>query len=304
MCIEEGVECAPLEKTPRKIYKVEDSFVVDEIASTDLLAEADLIINMSKIKTHGLTKLTCCIKNMFGTVILSNKGQMHARFPLLDHFTSMLVDVYSVSKPQLTVIDGYLCQEGKGPAAGDVVKLDLILAGYDGVALDTTVCSIIQINPNEVAYLPKAHQRKLGSMNLDEFTFVGESIASVTRPFKIPGTKIPNFKIPARITEYMGKTLFRSRLTIDPAKCLLCGMCWKNCPVEALIPPEEKTIGKSIPAWKNSKCITCYCCTELCPHEAIDFHVNPLRNALFSWLGVGVISILAIIAIILGITLS
>lgn len=304
VCTEEEVECAPLEKTPRKIYPVKDGFVLKEIASTHLLEDADLIINIPKIKTHGLTTLTCCIKNMFGTVMLSNKGQMHARFPMVDAFTSALVDVYSVSCPQLTVIDGYLCQEGKGPAAGDVVKLDLILAGFDGVALDSTVCNIIGVDPSQVMYLPKAEQRNLGSMKLEDFTFVGEEIASVKRPFKLPSIKIPKFKIPTKITEYLGKVLFKSRLKVVPSKCLLCGMCWKNCPVDALVPPEEKIVGKTIPAWDRSKCISCYCCTELCPHEAIDFHVNPARNFLLSKLGISIIAFVVVIGAFLGIVLS
>ncbi|UYP46228.1 hypothetical protein NEF87_002513 [Candidatus Lokiarchaeum ossiferum] len=304
VCIDENVECAPLEKTPRKIYSVKNGFVLDEIASTHLLEDADLIINIPKIKTHGLTTLTCCIKNMFGTVMLGNKAQMHARFPMVDAFTSALVDVYSVSSPQLTVIDGYLCQEGKGPAAGDVVKLDLILAGYDGVALDTTVCKIIDVDPNQVMYLPKAEQKNLGSMKLDDYTFVGEKIESVKRPFKLPSIKIPKFKIPKKITEYLGKILFKSRLKVDPSKCVLCGKCWQNCPVDALTPPEEKQVGKTVPLWDKKKCITCYCCTELCPHEAIDFHVNPTRNFLLSKLGISIIAFLVIIGVFLRIVLS
>ena len=47
-------------------------------------------------------------------------------------------------------------------------------------------------------------------------------------------------------------------------------MCWENCPVDAITPPEEKKIGKSIPNWDKDKCIVCYCCTELCPYEAIE----------------------------------
>jgi len=169
VCDEEGVECLPLEKTKREIYPVPNPLVLNEVVSTKLLKEVDLIINLPKIKTHTLTYLTCCIKNMFGIILLANKASIHALFPRREEFASALVDIYSVSVPQLTVVDGYLCQEGNGPSAGDVVKLDLILAGYDPVALDTLVCKIIGLDPDRVLYLAKAEAKGLGSMALEEF---------------------------------------------------------------------------------------------------------------------------------------
>ncbi|MHA1459064.1 MAG: DUF362 domain-containing protein, partial [Promethearchaeota archaeon] len=155
VCEEEGAECLPFEKSERKIYKIEDPLELEEISSSKLIEEADLIINIPKIKTHWQCTLTCCIKNMFGIVLLANKAKTHAQAAVLDRFCSALADIYSVSKPQLTVIDGYICMEGKGPSSGDAVKLDLILAGYDPVALDSVVCKIIGFDPSEVLYLAK-----------------------------------------------------------------------------------------------------------------------------------------------------
>ena len=51
---------------------------------------------------------------MFGTIMLDEKVKIHAKFPHPEKFASALADIYSVSHPQLTVIDGYLCQEGNG----------------------------------------------------------------------------------------------------------------------------------------------------------------------------------------------
>ena len=65
VCEEEGVECIPFEKTERKIYQVPNPLELEEITSSQLIEEADLIINLPKIKTHGQCLLTCSIKNMF-----------------------------------------------------------------------------------------------------------------------------------------------------------------------------------------------------------------------------------------------
>jgi len=189
VCEEEGAECLPFEKSERKIYKIEDPLELEEISSSKLIEDADLIINIPKIKTHWQCTLTCCIKNMFGTVLLANKAKTHAQAAVLDRFCSELVDIYSVSKPQLTVIDGYICMEGQGPSSGDAVKLDLILAGYDPVALDSVVCKIIGFDPSEVLYLAKAEQKELGSTDLEKVEIIGKSIKDVYRKFKRPKLK-------------------------------------------------------------------------------------------------------------------
>ena len=296
VCKVEGAECVPFEKTERLIYEIKDPLELKEISSSRLIKEADLIINIPKIKTHWQCTLTCCIKNMFGTVLLANKAKTHAQAAILERFCSALVDIYSVSKPQLTVIDGYYCQEGQGPSSGDVVKLDLILAGYDGVALDTTVCKIIGFNLSEILYLEKAEKKKLGTTNLKNVEFFGETIESVFRKFKRPKLRPISMPLPRWLADYLGKIIFRANVKFDREKCKLCSTCWTNCPVNAINPPEEIKKG-NIPKWDSKKCITCFCCVELCPHEAVKFKINYIKNAIFSWMGLGCIAFLAIISL-------
>ena len=296
ICEEEGAICVPFEKTEREIYKVKDALELKEISSSRLIKEADLIINIPKIKTHWQCTLTCCIKNMFGTVLLANKSKTHAQAAKLERFCSALADIYSISKPQLTVIDGYYCQEGKGPSSGDVVKLDIILAGYDGVALDSTVCKIIGFDPSEILYLEKAEKKKLGTTDLDNVEFFGETIESVFRKFDRPKLRPISMPLPKWLADYLGKTVFRANVKFNKEKCKLCSTCWTNCPVNAITPPNEIKKG-NIPKWDSKKCITCFCCVELCPHEAVKFNINYVRNALFSWMGLGCIAFLAIITL-------
>jgi uncharacterized protein (DUF362 family)/Pyruvate/2-oxoacid:ferredoxin oxidoreductase delta subunit len=297
VCEEEGAECLPFEKSERKIYKIEDPLELEEISSSKLIEDADLIINIPKIKTHWQCTLTCCIKNMFGTVLLANKAKTHAQAAVLDRFCSALVDIYSVSKPQLTVIDGYFCMEGQGPSSGDAVKLDLILAGYDPVALDSVVCKIIGFDPSEVLYLAKAEQKELGSTDLEKVEIIGETIKDVYRKFKRPKLKPISMPLPKWLANYLGKTIFKATVKFNKEECKLCSTCWTNCPVGAITPPLEIKKG-NIPKWDSKKCITCFCCVELCPHEAVKFKINYIKNALFSWMGLGCIAFLAMIIIL------
>lgn len=301
VCDEEDAIAIAFEKTERKIYPVPNPLILNEIASTKLLEEVDLIINLPKIKTHSQCTLTCCIKNMFGTIILTKKAEKHARFPAIDQFASALVDIYSVSKPQLTVIDGFLAMEGNGPGAGDVVDdLKIIVAGYDGVAMDTLVCKIIGLDPAKVKYIKKGVVKGIGSSDLDEFKIVGQTIESVFRPFKLPRVMPISLRLPRPIAEYIGDKIFKSTIKIDVEKCQLCGTCWKNCPVDALASPEKLKIGEFIPIWDKEKCISCYCCAELCPYEAIEFKIKYFKNFLFSYLGLGFLSLITIIALLIA----
>lgn len=283
VCEEEGVDWTAFEKTERKTYSIKNPLVLSELTSSVLLEEADIIINIPKIKTHGQCLLTCSIKNMFGTAILGNKVRIHAQFSTKERFHSALVDIYSVSKPQLTVIDAYYCQEGNGPSAGDVVKLDLILAGFDPVALDTVACKLIGFNPDKVLHIRKAREKGLGS---NDFKIIGESIESVKRKFKKPRSYPVSFPLPKFLAVYVGKVIFRPTISFKMDKCILCGTCWQNCPVNAINPPKTLGKGLSLPKWKKGRCITCYCCAELCPQDAVDFKIMPYKNFLFSWLSV------------------
>lgn len=298
VCEEEDIEWIPFEKTERKIFQVKDPLVLKKFSGSILLDEVDIIINIPKIKTHGQCIMTCAIKNMFGTLILGNKASTHAKYPRYNDFSAALADIYSVSKPQLTLIDGYYCQEGNGPSAGDVVKLDIILAGYDPVALDTAVCEIIGLDHDEVLYIGKAREKGLGTSDLENFEILGKSISDVKRKFKIPKT-IPVAPLPKFLGKYVGKVLFRSSIKFDKSKCKLCSTCWKNCPVGAISPPKVLKQGKYVPKWDKSTCITCYCCAELCPYEAVDFKINVIKNVLTSWL---VVVLLILILTGIGIT--
>ena len=284
ICDQEGALAVGFEETPRHTYKVPRPLVVDEIVSSTILKEADIIINLPKIKTHGQCTLTCCIKNMFGTVIIGNKSKMHARFPTIDQFSSALADIYSAAPPQLTVVDGYLCQEGRGPASGDVVKLDLIMAGYGPVALDTAVCRVIDLDPKRVAHIGKAEQKGLGTMDLSRVQFLGATIEEVRRPFKIPRTAMLPFRVPQALTDYMAKVIFRATVSFNKDRCVRCGTCWQNCPTKAITPPVQLTDGTT-PVWDTSRCITCYCCAETCPHDAVNFRINIPKNLFTSWVG-------------------
>ena len=87
----------------------------------DPVRNADVVVNICKLKTHSLTKMSCGVKNFFGVIPGVEKFEMHARFASHEAFFEMLVDLCSAickDKTVITVCDGIIGMEGNGPTAG------------------------------------------------------------------------------------------------------------------------------------------------------------------------------------------
>ena len=135
------------------------------------------IISAAKLKTHMSTKVTLGMKNMFGLLPDKFKGKYHAK-----GISKVVVDINTVLKPALTVIDGFVAMEGKGPTAGTPVKMDLIIAGKDVVATDAIAARIMGMDPMEISHIRKAYQKGLG--NIDNIEIIGSKLEDVRREFK------------------------------------------------------------------------------------------------------------------------
>ncbi len=223
--------------------------------------DADVIINLPKIKTHGLTIFTCAVKNMYGVVPGLIKTEYHKKAPNPSKFAEYVVDIYALSKPQLNIVDGIIGMDGTGPSAGNPKELGMILASTDGVAVDVLLCDMLGKDPMKVPTNRIAVEQKLGEGNIDKIEIIGE--APIIHNFKWP----PNISstldmIPPSIAKGLMK-LFWSRPAIDSKVCTNCKTCVKSCPVDALI---ENT---PTPEFEYGECINCLCCMEMCPEKAV-----------------------------------
>jgi uncharacterized protein (DUF362 family) len=114
---------------------------------------------------------------MFGMLPDKLKFKYHAK-----GISKVVVDINTVIKPVLTVIDGFVAMEGKGPTDGTPVKMDLIIAGKDVVATDATGARVMGIDPHEISHIRGASEKGLG--NIDNIEIVGERLEDVKRVFK------------------------------------------------------------------------------------------------------------------------
>src|SRR3989304_2810010 len=135
------------------------------------------VISAAKLKTHANTVVTLGMKNMFGLLPDKFKGKYH-----LKGINKVVVDINTVLKPALTVIDGFIGMEGSGPIDGTPVPMNLIIAGTDVVATDATASRIMEIDPRDIKHIQRAYEKGLG--NIDDVQITGEKIETVKRTFK------------------------------------------------------------------------------------------------------------------------
>ena len=102
----------------------------------DAVLDADGLISLPKLKAHQLTRFTGAVKNQFGCVPGLLKNQQHARMPDVLNFATMLVDINTLIKPRLFIMDAVMAMEGNGPRSGRPRKLGLLLISTDPIALD------------------------------------------------------------------------------------------------------------------------------------------------------------------------
>lgn len=244
------------------------------------VAEAEVIINLPKLKTHGLTRYTGAVKNLFGCIPGLTKAEYHLRLPELTHFSRFLVELAQLVRPALTVMDAVVGMEGEGPSAGRPRHLGFILASPSLFALDQVAVALIGLSADAVPTTRLAREAGLVPP-LDEIAVLGEDLAAVAvHDFAVPPPGGTSFRLLGRQVSLGSLKLaarwLQPRPVFDPERCRRCGVCLKNCPAQAL------TLGPRRPAVELERCIRCFCCQELCPEQAVAIHRPVLARWLFS----------------------
>ncbi len=217
----------------------------------DYALNADKVIALPKLKTHSYQYLTLACKIMYGVVPGLTKAKYHAQFPRRTNFADMMLDILTLIKPQLYIMDGILAMQGQGPGSGDPVKMDLVLASTDHVAMDIAVCKILGIQPEGIPALKMAKVRGLWPEKIDY-------------PLHEPGEVAhKGFKLPNTADHLLTGKKPPKKSPVITDKCTACGECERICPKDAV-----KVKGR-IAEVTYSKCIRCFCCHEVCPEDAI-----------------------------------
>ena len=227
-------------------------------------------INLPVLKTHVVSAMTLGMKNPMGILPRPDRRAMHTL-----GIAQCIVDMNRGIKPDLTIVDGSVGQDGEGPLYGDKADLQVLVAGRDSLAVDLVCCQLVGIKPRHIPHLKLA----LEQLGKPSWTLVGEDVG-VIKQFRLPEQKTlyrfifwlmypldyPYSWIAERgrhfCTTLYGTGLVGTRPQINEASCTRCGVCVEACPLPDVI--DLKTLKVNY-----KTCQRCLLCYEACPENAI-----------------------------------
>jgi len=271
VCEEEGVEAVHADAESIELSapagKLFRSFTVCKC-----FAEADGIVQVGPLKTHGLMRLTGGVKLTFGCIPGLLKAQMHVKAKQRRDFADMLIDLHEAIAPRFTIIDAIVAMEGKGPGNGTPRPMGSLFAARNAHALDAALADRTAHQYRHIYTLVAAAER--GLIDLDKpYELAGNPFTPDTG--FVPSTQDFDSTADGLTSSLPGfaHRLVRDLVTAKPrlvneAACTRCGNCAEICGAHAI------TLAPT-PVYDYEACVRCYACTEICPTAAIS-EVAPL----------------------------
>ncbi len=160
--------------------------------------EADVVINLPKVKSHMQLTMTLGVKNLFGCVPGKMKAWWHMEAgKSADRFGEMLVETARAINPNLTIIDGIIGHEGNGPSGGEPRALGVLGAAANVFALDVAMLAVVNVEADLVPTAVAAQRLNLAPA-LSEIEFPLMSPVELNCPnWKLPDALMPiDFALP------------------------------------------------------------------------------------------------------------
>lgn len=236
--------------------------------------DADLVINLPKLKTHNLTRITGAMKNLFGLMPGLAKAQWHKHFPKPVEFSNFIVDLAQHLPCALTIMDGIEGMDGQGPSGGRVVTPGVLLAATSPATIDLGFCALIGVDPAAIPMLKHCRDLNWGPASLDDVELAGEKLEDIScKDYRVPRLA-PVSLIPEWAVNYARKLAWAGPELL-PNLCIKCGRCQKICPADAI------RITENGAQFNRERCISCFCCMEVCPVDAIEMKTSFLLGLIF-----------------------
>jgi len=246
---------APLEDS----VKVDTGRKFKTIELSREVLDADIVINLPKLKTHAQMGMTMAVKNLFGCVVGLRKPEWHYRVGEDKQlFAELLATIYMHIRPAINLMDAVLAMEGQGPGTrGTPREVGYLIGGTDALEVDMAATRLVGMEPMELMTTSAAIN--LGCQATEPEV---EGFPGVLEGYVIPESM--DLVFGPRFT----RGFFRRQVADRPSNieglCKYCNECVKICPAKAIV-----NIGGAL-KFNYDKCIRCYCCVEICPHSAME----------------------------------
>lgn len=204
------VNLVDLNESQTTMVDVPDGKAFQALGVPNIILESDVLINVPKLKFFE-SWASLSIKNLLGAV--PGKGKysqtLSPEFPVRlsraywtpegrffgprgekkkvhTDFAEGIVDLNTVIKPSLNVIDGIVACYGDKPLVKEEKPLELntILASRDPLALDFVATKIGGLNPLDISYLRCAAERGLGESDFNRIQVVGTPLHKIATAWK------------------------------------------------------------------------------------------------------------------------
>jgi uncharacterized protein (DUF362 family)/NAD-dependent dihydropyrimidine dehydrogenase PreA subunit len=263
-------------------YEAPSNVVARKVTLARVLRRADVVISLPKLKTHAQMTMTGALKNQFGLVPGTLKGQWHFRLQQPEWLAALILDLNRIARPALAIMDAVVAMEGEGPTSGQPRFLGAVMASPDLAALDALACHLIGLDPGRVPLLAAAREQHFGQIDLDQIQVLGADWRA---------HQAPDFKKVKQITEVLRLVplprpvleWIRRQWTLRPrireGRCTQCGICEQGCPVS---PPAIRPRAAPAERVDDARCIRCYCCHEFCPSHGLELRAPWLLRLLRS----------------------
>jgi len=200
----EAIDLNQMEDEELETVTIKDPLIIKELRIPRVVLEADVIINVPKLKVHPDAVVSLAMKNLMGTFcgkghfqetniripdskdFFDDKGRRWVAAPQARIFHNLscthgpegigmaIVDLNKIVPSHLVVVDGMVGMEGEGsPSFGYPKKMDTIIAGANVVAVDMICAILMGYDPEKLEYLRYAHQQGLGPARIDEIDICG-----------------------------------------------------------------------------------------------------------------------------------
>ena len=245
---------------------------------SESFVNADILINLPKLKTHSFTYFSCAQKNLFGMIYGLTKADWHVKANNPKDFGMLINDIYTTTKSQyqkdhyINLCDAVIGLEGDGPTTGGTSQeLGAIICSTSGVAADIVGIKLAGLDLSKSFITTTAIENKIEVQDETDYEVIGDEL--FTKKFQEPEKTNAGIKL---LEKQFMKNLLLEHPVIDHSKCIGCGNCAKICPAKTMIKNEKD----KYPHLNKHTCIRCWCCAEVCPVSAISKSNRPILGKL------------------------
>lgn len=173
------VKIVDFKKSEYKNVGIANALKYRRLAFPKELLESQVVINLPVLKTHDYLPATLGLKNMKGVLRDVDKRRFHSW-----GLEEGIIDTNRIALADLTIIDGIIGMQGKGPVNGTPANTKILIGSSDALAAEVVALHIMGMEDLHPDYIEMAYDAGFGEKNIDNIDVIGECIESVQKKFE------------------------------------------------------------------------------------------------------------------------